>query len=113
MTLRTVKGIVKYSIASSCLVFAFGCGGEHVEEVEEVFEYDSDSTLREGYEEELVNIRSSIQESSHLYQMISEAGFGYDNGMLNPASKASSYSTNKQKALGLGVYCSDVSYSTV
>ena len=113
MNYTTIKKFLLYIGVSSVIIVVTSCGGEGIEVVEELPEYDRDSVLPEGYEEELVHIRSSIQEASHLFQMISEAGYSYDNGLLNATSKASGYSTNKQKALGLGVYCSDVSYSTV
>lgn len=45
--------------------------------------------------------------------LIEKVGAPFDKNVLNPAAKVTSYATNYQKALNLGVYGADVGYVTI
>lgn len=55
----------------------------------------------------------SIPSPIQLGQMLQRAGAGYDKKVLNPTDNASKYSSTNSKALNLGVYGADLSYSAV
>ena len=55
----------------------------------------------------------SIPSPIQLGQMLQRAGAGYDKKVLNPTDNASKYSNTDSKALNLGVYGADLSYSAV
>lgn len=68
-----------------------------------------DSMPKHTSENAFYSIPSPIQ----LGQMLQRAGAGYDKKVLNPNDNASKYSSEKSKALNLGVYGADLSYSAV
>lgn len=68
-----------------------------------------DSMPKHTSENAFYSIPSPIQ----LGQMLQRAGAGYDKKVLNPNDNASKYVSEKSKALNLGVYGADLSYSAV
>ena len=62
-----------------------------------------------GLEGEIFSIPSPMQTAI----LIKESGANYDKGILNSPKSASSYSTNFQKALNLGIYGADLGYVTM
>ncbi len=55
----------------------------------------------------------SIPSPIQLGQMLQRAGAGYDKSVLNPTDNLTLYVSQKSKALNLGVYSADLSYSAV
>ena len=68
-----------------------------------------DSIPKHRAENAFYSIPSPIQ----LGQMLKRAGAGYDKKVLNPTENSSKYSSVNSKALNLGVYGADLSYSAV
>jgi len=59
------------------------------------------------------NIFYSIPSPIELAQLIQKAGAKYNKDLLNPIENKSKYMTNTSKALNLGVYGADLSYTSV
>ena len=101
-------------LASVIIALLAGCAEEEeVTYLQEVYDYERDSVLVEGYQEELTHVKAAIWESFESYKIMSLAGFKYNNQYCLAPAKLSQYSTNKQKALGMGACCAYVSYATV
>lgn len=104
------KNSVKASILMSALVLV-GCGSEGGDG--STGANDSipvlDSVPNHTSENAFYSIPSPIQ----LGQMLQRAGATYDKKVLNPTDNAAKYSKTDSKALNLGVYGADLSYSAV
>lgn len=104
------KNSVKASILLSALVLV-GCGSEGGDG--STGNTDSipvlDSMPHHTSENAFYSIPSPIQ----LGQMLQRAGATYDKKVLNPTDNAAKYSKMDSKALNLGVYGADLSYSAV
>ena len=59
------------------------------------------------------NIFYSIPSPIELAQLIQKAGANYNKDLLNPIENVSKYNSNSSKALNLGVYGADLSYTSV
>ena len=59
------------------------------------------------------NIFYSIPSPIELAQLIQKAGAKYNKDLLNPIKNVSKYMSNTSKALNLGVYGADLSYTSV
>lgn len=70
---------------------------------------DSSGTMLMSVGGNLFSIPSPIQTA----MLIEKSGAQYDKVYLNDAKKVTSYATNYQKALNLGVYGADVGYVTI
>lgn len=86
----------------------FSCGNEVVTKKE--YDYQKADSLPIDYLRELGNIRVSIEEIARLQKIFLEQKYSYNNSILNPAGKSTSYSSSKIQALNLGIYGSDLSY---
>lgn len=69
-------------------------------------------TLSAGVKNSLESISVNIPSPLEVTGEISGAGISFNKSLVNPTSKASSYSTNYQKSLNLGVYGTDLGYVT-
>ena len=103
------KNTVKGGIILSALLIS-GCGSENSDDSNGV----NDSipvldSLKHRSENAFYSIPSPIQ----LGQMLQRAGATYDKKVLNPTDNASKYTSVNSKALNLGVYGADLSYSAV
>jgi len=56
-------------------------------------------------------LRVNIPPPGTLTNKLSAAGISYNKSHLNPSGKAGSYTTNYQKAIGLGVYGADLGFA--
>ena len=86
-----------------------GCGAEEEEAVEEIIPEDQLISTETEVKRDLVI--GDIPSPSKLASEIPKAGVSYNKSLLNPSSKAGSYSTDYQKAMNLGIYVADLSYS--
>ncbi|TAL61215.1 MAG: hypothetical protein EPN85_05390 [Bacteroidetes bacterium] len=59
------------------------------------------------------NIFYAIPSPIELAQLIQKAGATYNKDLLNPIDNVSKYNSNSSKALNLGVYGADLSYTSV
>jgi len=86
------------------------CKGGHKEVA--LDEEITTDTLSEGVKSSMESISVNIPSPMEVTGEIAGAGISFNNSIINPTSKASSYSTNYQKALNLGIYGSDLGYVT-
>ncbi len=85
----------------------FSCG-------EKVEEYDAQVTtdsLSDAVRTSANLVRISIPSPTVIGQQLSRAKYNFDAGVLNPSSKASSYSSKYDAAANLGVYGADLGYA--
>jgi hypothetical protein len=58
------------------------------------------------------NIFNSVPGTNEIARMVSDASLEYDAGLLNDPNKYNSYGTDDYKSLNLGVYGTDLSYTS-
>jgi hypothetical protein len=105
--------ILKRNLFKSALVAAMcslaACGSETVnppaQEVEPVNEAQTTSSANSGF----YDFPQPIQQ----VQILQKAGAIYDRGLLNPLENVPKYTLTTSKALNLGIYGADLSYSAV
>lgn len=68
-------------------------------------------TISQDAAAEMTIVKSSIPSPIDLTNELSKAKFNYNKSMLNSSSKASSYSSNYQKAINAGIYGADLGYA--
>jgi len=114
MTLKTVnKHILKSILVLSSVTFLASCGGsdqdgEGGETKDTTATVDSSANATGGK-----NVFYSIPSPIQLGKMLKRAGATYDLKVLNSKDNVSKYSTTSSKALNLGVYGADMSYSAI
>jgi len=64
-------------------------------------------------EQALKQIFFSIPAPIEMADMIKDAGFNFDKAMLNSVDKVAKYVDEENRAINLGIYAADLSYSTV
>ena len=108
-----IKNINKLSIVSVAVVMAaisfYGCGPDAVE----TNNSDSIPVLDSAPKHQSENAFYSIPSPIQLGQMLQRAGATYDKKVLSSNDDVSKYTSNTSKALNLGVYGADLSYSAV
>ncbi len=110
MILKTMKKLSVLSAVITMVVASFyGCGSDTTDTKESTDSILVDSLPVHHSDNAFYNIPSPIQ----LGQMLQRAGATYDPKVLNPLDNASKYANLNSKALNLGVYGADLSYSAV
>lgn len=92
----------------------YGCSGN--EEANEASDSDTLDMADNGLtksKSKLKNILYAIPSPIELAQLVQKAGAKYNKDLLNAPDKISKYSTTVSKALNLGVYGADLSYTGV
>ena len=105
-------GIVSVFLLSS---FFYGCGSNKENEATEgtdTTSMDETGGMTKSTSK-AQNIFYAIPSPIELAQLIKKAGAKYDKDLLNPTDNINKYSTNTSKALNLGVYGADLSYTSV
>jgi hypothetical protein len=87
------------------------CGADEVESEEEIIPEDQQISTETEIKLDLAI--GDIPSPTKLTAEIPKAGASYDKSLMNPNSKASSYSSNYQKGINLGIYLADLSYAAV
>jgi hypothetical protein len=91
-------------------IFMVGCVSDvKKDEGETVAEVDSSANKLMTIGGNMFSIPSPIQTA----MLIEKSGADYNKSFLNDAKKVTTYATNYQKALNLGVYGADVGYVTI
>ncbi len=98
-------------LISGILLFAASCGEKSIEksEQEKAMSLDSAKSNLVNVSGELFSIPSPIQTA----MLIQESGAEYRPELLNDSEGYSEYETNTQKAMNLGVYGTDMAYSSL
>jgi len=107
---RLKKQIGTAILISASTLLIYSCGSKAPSEAKEV--KDSTATVADKGKKpqnEFFTIPSPIE----LAQIMKRAGVIYNKDLLNSPKNVSNYSSNNSKALNLGVYGADLSYSTI
>ncbi len=108
-----MNSIYKYTLKGAVVVSAlllFSCGSEGSDEAKGG---NDTIPMLDSIPHHSENAFYSIPSPIQLGQMLQRAGAGYDKKVLNPAENAAKYSNTNSKALNLGVFGADLSYSAV
>ncbi|MDO4461849.1 MAG: hypothetical protein Q4C30_05040 [Bacteroidia bacterium] len=79
-------------------------------------EMDSTRTVSSEMEEDMARSKAilyTLPAPVEMATLIKESGLMYDDELLNPLSKVSTYTSNLQMALNLGVYTTDMSVASM
>lgn len=107
--LNRLNGVV--GLLAICAIFTVGCVSDVKKDGETGTNTDSTAAAERilTFGGSQFSIPSPIQTAL----LIEKSGAQYEKKFLNDAKKASTYATNFQKALNLGVYGADVGYVTI
>ena len=105
-TTRFYLALVYFSI----LVIAASCGTKEADELEAD---ENEIPLIDEKKITAQNIFNSIPEPEVMNKIIEEAALEYDGQLLNDPHSINKYSTDDFKAMNLGVYGTDLSYTSV
>lgn len=95
--------------AISGTAFLASCGSGQHEEAGE----GTDSTAASQQTTKKQNVFYAMPSPIQVGKMIKKAGAKYDKALLSNPENASKYASNLQKAMNLGVYGADLSYSAI
>lgn len=108
------------NLFAACIIAAlisplfYGCGnGEGEGETDGTDTSDTGDGTMTKTPSKAQNIFYAIPSPIELAQLIQKAGAKYNKDLLNSPDNISKYSTNTSKALNLGVYGGDLSYTSV
>ena len=108
----TAKYVLKSLTAATIITTLFSCGSNQ-ENVENTVDSSATTTEAPKPQTNKPNVFYSIPSPIQLGQLLQRAGAKYDKGMLNATENVSKYSTAASRALNLGVYGTDMSYSAI
>ncbi len=96
----------------------FGCGeapkqGDDAGDDQEVAMKDLDGAAITQRKETIKKIFYTIPAPMEMASLIQSSGADFDSDILNDVDRANNYVTRKQKALNLGVYGANLSYTTM
>lgn len=112
MIFNPIKKIIGKTAVASMLAFAFySCGSGTNDSVKETTESIAATPAPDTAKKQ--NIFYSIPSPIQLGQFLKRSGASYDLKVLNPLENASKYASTPKKALNLGVYGADLSYSAI
>lgn len=98
------------TIVATIVSSIYSCGSGNTEEGKG---YDSISNMETTPQHKSDNAFYAIPSPIQLGQLLQRAGATYDKTMLSSLDNVSKYSSTNSKALNLGVYGADLSYSAV
>ena len=111
MIINAIKKITGKSVITTMITCSlFACSSESTDKTKETADSVSATETKAPKEP---NIFYSVPSPIQLGQLLQKAGATYDKKVLNSLDNVSSYSTANSKALNLGVYGADLSYSAV
>ncbi len=108
MKLKSVSKIVSY-IAVTALFVACGNSTEN----ENISTSDTSSTMNKEKDARAQKVFSAIPSPVESAELLKAAGAKYDSKYLNPIENATKYSTIKSQAINLGIYGSDLSFTSI
>ncbi len=109
----TIRNLL-FSIA--LLFFLLSCGAEKTEDdktAEEIQEIREDQKKLQENLQKAKKVFYSLPSPLETAILFRRAGASFDRQILNPLDNISNYTTNKQKALNLGIYSADLSYASL
>jgi len=112
LDIRMKRNKFKYFFFAAALVGTFTACTTEPEEIQNEIEdevFDPNSSLNTVFDGKIFSIPSPIQTA----YLIQELELEFDQGLLNDDSKVTEYVTEYQQALNLGIYGTDLGYSTL
>ncbi len=111
MIITSVKTLIKKNIITTIVILSlYSCGTENSDKVSDVTDSIPETATADTKSQKVFySIPSPIQ----LGKILQRAGATYDKKYLNSIDNVSKYSTTAGKALNLGTYGADLSYSAV
>lgn len=99
------------SVISAVLFTAASCGGSVEGEKEKIDKeiIDTEASLNTNFDGKVFSIPSPVQTA----MLIKGANVPFNQFLLNPIENASNYSTEYKQALNLGIYGTDLGYSSL
>ena len=106
---------VKFFTALFLITLIAGCGSNKQKGTGEDFSLDSSEISQDLLDDidDAKQIFYSLPSPLETAMLIKSAGATYNEELLNPVSNASNYTTNKMKALNLGIYTTDLSFASL
>lgn len=100
-----------YSVICSTLFVVASCGGSGEGEKEKIDKeiIDTEASLNTNFDGKIFSIPSPVQTA----MLIKGANVPFNQALLNPIENASNYSTEYKQALNLGIYGTDLGYSSL
>ncbi len=112
MIFNPIKKLIGKTSIVAIVVFAFySCGSGTNDTVKESTDSIAAKPATDTIKKQ--NVFYSIPSPIQLGQFLKRSGASYDIKVLNPLDNASKYSSTTKKALNLGVYGADLSYSAI
>src|SRR5690606_15980861 len=96
-------------LALTVLVFAAGCSSNETAEPANTFTPTESSVVQASAEKIFYSIPAPLE----MTGLMKRAGATYDKSLVNDPNSQGRYSTVNARALNLGVYGADLSYSTI
>ena len=98
----------KVLVIGSCITFFASCGGDSGEGTE-TLDTARTNLVKNNTQKVFTTVPSPIE----MATLLQKAGAKYDKSILNDIENASKYSSTASKALNLGVYGADLTYTSV
>ena len=113
--MNSIKKLISAGILAAFISpFFYSCGSkEGTGETEQADTTGMESGGMKKMDEKAQNIFYSIPSPIELAQLIQRAGAKYNKNLLNSIDNVGKYESNSSKALNLGVYGADLSYTSV
>jgi hypothetical protein len=112
---NSIKKIISASLFAVLLsAFFCGCGSnEGSGDTEKTDTTSMESGEMKVLDKKTKNIFYALPSPIELAQLIQKAGAKYDKNLLNSINNIGKYNSNSSKALNLGIYGADLSYTSV
>ncbi len=107
-----LKNMLKYAAFIAVSILFVACGSSTTDN-EIISGNDSLNTAKPGKDTKAQKVFNSIPTPIETTSLLKSAGAKYNAGYLNPIENVSKYSSVISKALNLGVYGSDLSFTSV
>lgn len=112
MVFNSIKKVIATTAIVAIFVFSFySCGSGTSDSVKETKDSIPATPTKDTTKKQ--NVFYSIPSPIQLGQFLKRSGASYDIKVLNSLDNASKYSSTTKKALNLGVYGADLSYSAI
>ena len=115
--MNSLKKLLAAGILAALLTPFYGCGSSNKEGTAETEGTDTAGMGQSGgmkkSDNKAQNIFYSIPSPIELAQLIQKAGASYNKDLLSSIDNVNKYNSNSSKALNLGVYGADLSYTSV
>lgn len=107
------KRILFLTFAVPTIISMVGCGGNNAPESDQLSDADSSATQSVSDLQKAQTILHSLPSPIETALLLRKAGASYNKDILNPIENVSKYTSTYQRAVNLGIYGTDLSYTSV